>query len=300
MSLCAFASVLVSGPTASALVYTNSDLLLIFHQDGYNDVEFDLGSVSNYLNLSAGTKVAVTGWSTNLVMTNYPSYSVANFVLMSATAFQVGPNLSKDADWLTCADSSMPVDLTGSTLSSQNGIINSIGNNAAANTFDATLNSYAAATFPTPTVGGYTYVVTGGNGGDEETMSGSAAFDVMQSIPGTSRFFQIGVDDSVNPAAATQVGSFTIDANGNLTFIAGAVPVPPTPPSLSVTTAGGVNTISFASISGANYRLLYSNDLSVPVANWTISGGSISGNGSIQSLQDATSTTRFYVVEAYY
>ena len=174
--------------------------------------------------------------------------------------------------------------------------------NAAANTFDSTSNSYVSATYPTATVGGYTYEVTGGStGGDEETLAGTAAFSVGQTIPGTARFFQIAVnDDSASPVLAMQAGSFSMDTNGDLTFIAGAVPVPPPAPSVTITSAGGVNTINFTSISGAQYELLYSDDLTVPVADWTVAGSPIAGNGSLQSFQDTPSSTRFYVVEAYY
>ncbi|HEX4121975.1 MAG TPA: hypothetical protein VH619_15250 [Verrucomicrobiae bacterium] len=303
VSLCAFAALLACEPNASALVYTNSDLLLVFHQDGYNDVTFDIGSVSNYLNLPSGTVVAVTGFDTNLLAANYSPYSLAEFVLMSATEFQVGGNLPKDADWLTCSDTSTPLDVSGSTLATQNGIINSIGDNAAANTFDSLTNSYVSATYPTATVGGYTYDVTGGStGGDEETLDGTAAFAVEQSVPGTSRFFQIGVnDDGSIPVLATQIGSFSMDTNGGLTFIAGAVEVPPPAPAITVASVGGVNTISFTSIAGPHYRLLYSSDLSIPVANWAVAGSSVAGNGSLQTLQDTTgSSRRYYVVEAYY
>jgi len=294
ISFCVAVSMLALGPAASALVYTNSDLLLIFHQDGYDDCEFDLGSVSNFLGLEAGTKLAVGDWSTNLVLANFGSYTAANFILMATVP---SSTLANDTDWLTCADTSTPTDVSASALLTQVGTIAGVGNYAAANSFDAATNGYAA---PTSTVGSYTYVITGGGSGDEETMNGAAPFDVEQSIPGTSRFFQIGVHNGANPPAALQVGSFTVDANGNLTFIAGAAPVLPTAPNLSISTSGGVNTISFLTIGGAKYQLLYSSDLTIPVANWSPVGSSITGDGSIDVLQDTTSATRYYVVEAYY
>jgi hypothetical protein len=42
--------------TACAFTYTNTDLLLIFRQDGFNDVEFNLGTVSNFLGQADGRR----------------------------------------------------------------------------------------------------------------------------------------------------------------------------------------------------------------------------------------------------
>ena len=221
VSVCAAAALLAFGPSASALVYNNADLLLIFHQDGYDDCEFDLGPVSNYLSMTPGTKVALSNWSANLVLANYGSFTAANFILMAAAPLQGPSNLGADADWLSCSDGSIPKDLTGSTFAGQNSIINGVGSFAAANSSNAATNGYAV---PTSIAGSYTWVITEGGVLDEQTLGGAAAFSVQQSIPGTSTFFQIGANNSVNPPAAVQVGSFTIDADGVLTFIAGAVP----------------------------------------------------------------------------
>ncbi|HOX01296.1 MAG TPA: hypothetical protein P5555_09850 [Candidatus Paceibacterota bacterium] len=59
----------------------------------------------------------------------------------------------------------------------------------------------------------------------------------------------------------------------------------------------GVFTVSFASEAGAIYRLSYKDSLSQ--TNWAVGGSSVVGDGSIQSLSDASAAqTRFYRVSA--
>src|ERR1017187_2040567 len=53
---------------ASAFNYSPKDLILVFRESGHNDVEIDIGSVTNFIGLAPGTKVPVSypaGISTN-------------------------------------------------------------------------------------------------------------------------------------------------------------------------------------------------------------------------------------------
>src|SRR5437870_640768 len=86
---------------AGAFNYNDGDLLLVFRKDGFHDVEFNLGTVSNYLGKANGTVVTVSNWDLGLVRSNYNN-SMANvkFLLLTATS-------STDASrriWSTSAD----------------------------------------------------------------------------------------------------------------------------------------------------------------------------------------------------
>ena len=74
-------------PSASAFTYADGDLLLVFRKDGFNDVEFNIGSVSNYLGRANGTKLTVSNWDLNLVRANFNnSLASVKFLLVAATS----------------------------------------------------------------------------------------------------------------------------------------------------------------------------------------------------------------------
>src|SRR6266487_452522 len=73
--------------SAGAFNYSDSDLLLVFRKDGFRDVEFDLGSVSNYLGKAAGTKLTVSKWDLAGVRANFNnSLASVKFLLVDETA----------------------------------------------------------------------------------------------------------------------------------------------------------------------------------------------------------------------
>src|SRR5215471_11435652 len=62
--------VMAAAPFGQAINYTNTDLLLVFRQDGFNDVEFDVGPVSSYLQAASGTQKNVS-FDLGLVQSNF-------------------------------------------------------------------------------------------------------------------------------------------------------------------------------------------------------------------------------------
>jgi len=67
-------------------------------------------------------------------------------------------------------------------------------------------------------------------------------------------------------------------------------------PKITARVVGNNVTVSFATQSGYSYQLLYKNKLTD--ASWTAVGGSISGNGSVQSASDTwVAGGRFYEVQ---
>jgi hypothetical protein len=62
--------------TLSAFDYTNSNLLLVFRKDNALDVEFNIGSVTNFLGKANGTTMQVTNWSLPGVRTDTLARSI--------------------------------------------------------------------------------------------------------------------------------------------------------------------------------------------------------------------------------
>src|ERR1041385_3452924 len=73
-------------PLASAFTYSDGDLLLVFRKDGFKDVEFNVGSVSNLLGRANGTKDTIINWHRNLDnTTSNTNVNGLNYVLRAAT-----------------------------------------------------------------------------------------------------------------------------------------------------------------------------------------------------------------------
>ncbi|EEF58447.1 hypothetical protein [Pedosphaera parvula] len=284
---------------AGAFTYSDGDLLLVFRQDGFNDVEFNLGSVTNYLGKPSGTVLTVTNWDLAATRANFiNNLSGVKFILMSAT--NSGAVVKKV--YLTDQEaSSSPTDISVSTWQLLREKIAQVGQQAAVGTATNSTQKYIIS--PSDTTA-YTYIASEGGGGDVPTITGLAPFTVENPIPGTSRFFEVkGINPAVN--ASVQVGSFTMGTNGVLTFTAGVTQQQPPlviPAILGASRIGNITSISFASTNGVNYRLRYTDSagLSLGASNWTTLP-SVLGAGPTTTLQDTAAVPdRFYKIEAYY
>src|SRR6266566_4858501 len=113
------AALLLAGWTGSlaAFTYSDTDLLLVLRKAGYNDVLFNVGSISNYLGQPSGATVPVTNWDFSLVQSNFAAnLSGVKYVLMAVTTSS-DPLLRV---WLSDADSSgVPNDETQSRWTQQ-------------------------------------------------------------------------------------------------------------------------------------------------------------------------------------
>jgi hypothetical protein len=238
----------------------------------------------------------VTNWSLNAVLTNYNnSLSGAKFILLACT--EPSP-INGRRTWLTDAEpNSTPTDTFSTIIASQLSIINKVGTDAAAFTGNTATQTYVN---DPSQPGSYTADVSNGGQLDVSTLGGNAAFVIEQNIPGSSRFFMFKGGSAPFPAAL-QVGTFSIDANGVLTFTAGALAPLVSPRITSVTRAGSTATIAFTTTTnGFNYRLRFTTALGTSITNWTILAPSLVGNGLTNSLQDTSSSSnRFYGVESY-
>ena len=104
---------------------------------------------------------------------------------------------------------------------------------------------------------------------------------VQVTFDGSRTTLQLGGDPSAT----------TINANFFM-----LIPAAPTGPELSLSLAGGKATLSFLTRSGTTYQVQYKTSLTD--LSWSALGSAISGNGSVQSVQDPISGTgRFYRVQ---
>jgi len=283
---------------ASAFSYSNTDLLLIFRSDGgFSDVEFNIGSVSNYLGKPSGTTINVTNWNLNQVLVNFnKSNSLAGvkFLLIATTSSTDSPRRS----WLTDGNTGgTPTDISGSKMSTLHGKIDLVAQQAQANT---TTNNVQVYIVPPSDSSSYTAIASEGGALDVATMGGSAPFQVEGEIPATNRFFELKVSNlSVKPSAM-QVGSFALTSGGALTFTAGSLAPLERPQIVSNARSGNQQSISFTTVAGGNYRLRYVNILNSSVATWTALPTVIPGDGSARTLTDTSADpARFYAVEAF-
>jgi hypothetical protein len=282
----------------AAFNYTNTNLLLVFRKDGKKDVEFNIGSVTNYLGKSNGISIQVTNWNVGLVRTNFDAtntFATVKFLLMAVTS-------STDPlrrAWLTDATAGdTPLDVTGSRWTQIYSKVSAVGDQAAAATFTNSTQTYVTNSSE-PTA--FSYIASGGGQLDASTLGGASPFPLESEVPATNRFIELKVSSATPKPAAAVIGTFSLTAAGVLTFTAGPPEVALTPSHIeSITRAGSLNTITFTTVSGANYRLRSTTTLVPNASTWTIVPGTVAGDGSNKTLTDTTTDTqRFYAVEAF-
>ncbi len=113
-SLATCVSMCGSVPSASAFTYHYGDLLLVFRSSGLNDVEFNLGSVTNYLNYAPGSVHTVAGWNPGLVTANRPSGTLADdhFILLATAGQANATQQASEADFLTGPGYPFPLNIS--------------------------------------------------------------------------------------------------------------------------------------------------------------------------------------------
>jgi len=283
--------------TLSAFNYTNSNLLLVFRKDNFNDVEFNLGNVSNYLGKADGTVITVTNWSLPLVKATYNN-SLLNVKFLLAAVTTSDDTLKRA--WLTDANpTGAPADITQSRWSGIYSKISNVGDLATAATFTNSSQVYITNATESSS---FTAIASGGGSLDASTLGGSSPFPLEIENPATNRFVELKVSTVTPKPASTIVGTFALTSAGVLTFVAGAPAAALTSSHIQgIARAGNVNSVTFTTASGANYRLRYHTDLVPGISGWTILPGSVAGDGSAKILTDTTTDARrFYAVEAYH
>lgn len=276
--------------TTHALNYSSGHLLLVFRADGFSDYEIDLGPVSQYIGVAAGTKVPVT-YDLASVKANFNnSLGGVKFSLAAATALgDANPRIwLGDLNLIT-----VPKDLTLSKFSTLRGKIEAVGSQAAAITSSNAAPYVVVSTDPNS----FSYIVSGGTGGSVGTMNGDAPFAIDPVNPTTVKLYELHISNAATKPNATFVGAFTVDVNGALYFTAGQLPAL-AQSQIALVRAGSSSTVSFTTQTGANYRLLYSSDFS---SGWTQAGSTVAGTGANLNITDSSADAfRFYKVQTTY
>jgi hypothetical protein len=296
------AVVLASATRAMAFTYADGDLLLIFRKNGYKDVEFNVGTVSNLLGKASGTIVPIS-YDVNAVKTNYNnSFSGVNCILVAATSM----SSTYRRVWCTDGDTNQIITPMNKTLSDWSGIqavVKSTGDEAAKS---GTSGNVYVVTSTDPT--SFSYIAGGGVDefgtllGDPNTLNGGVPFPAQMFNPGQALLCSLKpMNPPVTTAPATN-GYFSWSTNGTLTFTAGPLTqstnsTPLVPTSITrIERGAAVSTIYFTTTNTQNYRLHWRSDLST--GSWTTNATTVAGDGTIRTLTDTTSVgVRFYRVE---
>lgn len=256
--------------TAQAQTTYDSDLIVGFTSTSGNDTMYDLGAASSLVNgetwnldsLISGYSLSTVNWGVIGTTT-----SGHNSYMTYSSAFGTPPAVDSQGNW-------SPINTAVKTL------------------YD---------NFATAGVGkSATVAASSANSWNVETINPTVGADYINENAGpnvageTSAPFFIQPDNGSTP---TNLGSFSLSANGVLTFNTVAA-IPPAPQIVSIVRAGSASTIYFTTTNGSfTYTLYYTNSsgLTASVANWPSSPTTLIGNGSTNSLTDTTTTTnRFY------
>ena len=284
---------LLAPPAARAWNYTNGSVLLVFRQSGLNDVELNLGDISQFTGQTAGHTAPVAGWNRSLVTNVFGADLTGVSVVVAATTSTTAAN---PLAWLSSGDpAATPVGYSFPTWRvNLYAPINSLGTRPATYLAPAAdANSYSIDPGGTYRLAGYEYIISDGgvNSGSIATFGGRVPFAVEAVVPASFGFWQL---PPVAGAAATYVGTFTIDSAGNLGFTAGPV-ASATPPGITgITRAQGVTSVTFTTTAGGNYSLLASTSLGAAAATWSTVNGPLSGDGNAHTLTHTTSGAKWF------
>src|ERR1700733_5258553 len=86
LHIATFLAVMLAAPLAQAWVYRDGDVLLIFRENGFDDVEFDLGNISQFLNQTNGAISTVSGFDVTPVINVFgPDLTGVSVILLATT-----------------------------------------------------------------------------------------------------------------------------------------------------------------------------------------------------------------------
>ncbi len=287
------ASSLLATPSARAWTYNDGDLLLIFRNGGYN-VEYDLGSVSQFLGHTNGYTTTVTGWDWSLVPSTFGNLNSVRVILLASV---------NSTNWVSGSEPNTTAYNAGSgSADGLYSIIKGVGTRplypiilppASPDPIDA--NAYIFDLSALTKIDSYTYIASGGGNGYLPKLNGYSPFVVEQSIPGFLDFWQITSAAGTPPPPDTLIGTFTIDTNGNLVFVAG-----PRPSKIAgITHSGNVSKVSFTTTVGNKYSVSYTNQLGGALGTWPVDANTVVGDGSTDTISHTNSsgTAEFYSIQ---
>lgn len=277
---------LFTTPLARAWTYSDGDVLLVF-RNGSQDVEFDLGSVTNFLGKTNGYTTTVTGWNASLLTSTFGVLNNNVKVVLLASA--------GGTNWLSSAEpNTTAYNISSADADSLHGVISAVGTRPLYPIAIPTNgpNAYSIDTGGQYASSAYDSIVSGGHFSGISKLGGNAPFAVEQGIPGFLDFWTIqstGIYPNSPPDKL--VGTFTIDTNGVLKFVAG----PRASTVTGVSRSDNVSAVQFTTTVGNTYSVAYTNQLGGAVAGWPVDATTLVGNGKVNTLNHTNaSSAEFY------
>ena len=293
---------LCTAPAAWAWTYNDGDVLLIFRANNKNNVEFDLGGISQFLGHPNGYTNVVTNWNVNVVTTNYALTNAnVQFAVISATKSPSSEAWVSDSQPLTTN-----LDVNTPNFNSLYSIISAVGDEPTNDTIQTEVppgTNYVVIN-PSGTTGRFSFDYITSDGGQTPSAipllgaNGGVTAKVTGVTPTTVLFYEIDAHTAPEPAS-TLIGSFSLSASGALVFQAGPLLDAPTINTIAATNS--ISTLTFTTKPSVKYRLIYSPSLSNSRSNWTILPSPVAGTGAPGTLHDnsATDPARYYSVQSY-
>jgi len=203
--------------TAWSMTYKDQDLLLAF-RGADNDVVFNLGSVTNFLNKASGTIINVTNFNIDVVKSkNGDSLDGVQVILAASSSADTRTAYITDVD---AADGALPARVA--SVGDQTSTIARIGTiSANYSTGDTNYNASVHSS-----EGSYSRIIDLGSG-QPAKWDGVLGFNAEIGMPAVLPFLQIQ-----GYAYPVKLGAFSIDASGKLLFVAGSAALPVTAPNL--------------------------------------------------------------------
>ena len=313
-----FVSFVVSELFAGTLTsYANGDVLICFRKSGVaNDLVVDAGPISTFTNATPNQRITITQYTGNqlaLVGTNSIIWSAFTWLDDS-----ISPMSAQWTLFVSKGRSSIGTQTTSWSARSQGsqalvgGDMGSIVSGAAVcigynglNTASAVIEPDDAGNSNPNYTSGQSYVGTLGQNFD---FNGDFVGNPEKTAPANfttagvvirSDFYQLPPSDT-GAGSVKFLGYFELNTNGVLTYVAYPTSAPTAPVITSFGRTNNLSYVSFTTGSGGTYTLRGTNDagLSTPRINWPAIS-SVSGNGSISTLQDTTAEAdKFYIITA--
>jgi len=282
------AATLLSAPPARAWIYNDGDVLLVFRKSG-QDIEYDLGSVTNFLGKANGYTSTVTGWDPTQVTGAVGSFIGAKVVLLATgptnyltspepntTAYNIGTQEADTLHGVVSAIGTGPLYPLAIPSNSPNAYVIDTGGDFKASSYDS--------------------VVSGGQFNGIAQLGGNAPFTVEQALPASLDFWRIQSSSVYpNPPPDNLIGVFNVATNGVITFVAG-------PRQSKITTVshlGNVSAVQFTTTIGTSYAVAYTNTLGGAASTWPVDATTITGDGRADIINHTNSgSAEFYRVSA--
>jgi hypothetical protein len=282
------AATLLSALPARAWIYNDGDVLLVFRK-GIYDIEYDLGSVTNFLGKTNGYTTTVSNWDPTQVTGAVTSFSGAKVVLLAT-----GPT-----NYLSSPEpNTTAYNIDSQEADTLHGVISAIGT---APLYPLAIpsnspNAYVIETGGDSKASAYDSIVSGGQFNGVAQLGGNAPFTVEQVLPASLDFWQIQSSSVYpNPPPDNLIGVFNVAANGVITFVAG----PRQSKIIRVTRSGTNSVVQFTTTVGTTYGLAYTNNLGGAASTWPVDALTIVGNGGPNVINHTNSAAvEFYRVTA--